>query len=155
MILQRVIPIFVSMILALLLEPESCYALQSHGATEGLYVHQMAHILFMGALAYLYWHTRITPDLVSKGWRYLRLFCLFFIGWNLVALLGHWVSLSLQPSDFIEHNNWHGQLLRPLSFLKILYYLAGMDHFLSVPALFFLYLSLRTFYVEARGGEES
>lgn len=155
MILRRVMPIISVLILLLLVAPDNCYALQSHGATEGLYVHQMAHILFIAALGYLYWHTRITPDLVSKGWRYLRLFCLFFICWNFVALIGHWVSLALQPTDFIEHNNWHGQLLRPLSLLKVLYYLARMDHFLSVPALFFLYLSLRTFYLEAKEGKES
>lgn len=138
-----------------LLKPENCYALQSHGAEEGLYVHQMAHILFMAALAYLYWHTRITADLVSKGWRYLRLFCIFFFCWNLVAFVGHCAGRALQPEDIINQGTWRVQLLLPLTKLKLFYYLAKMDHFFSVPAFFFLLLSLRTFYLDAKGGKES
>ena len=137
------------------LKPENCYALQSHGAEEGLYVHQMAHIIFMAALVYLYWHTRITTDLVGRGWRYLRLFCILFFCWNLMALIGHWAGHSLQPGDIINQDSWRAQLVLPLTRLKFFYYLARMDHFLSVPALFFLFLSLRTFYFEAMEGKNS
>ena len=63
-------------VLLVLGQTESAWALQAHGAPEGIYVHQMAHLLFMGALAYLYWHTRRSPVLVSKGWKYLQLFCI-------------------------------------------------------------------------------
>src|SRR5690606_16026838 len=51
-------------VLLVLGQTESAWALQSHGAPEGIYVHQMSHLLFMGALAYLYWHTRRSPVLV-------------------------------------------------------------------------------------------
>ena len=57
---------FIGIVTLLLLgQTESAWALQSHGAPEGIYVHQMAHVLFMGALAYLYWHTRRSQD---GGW---------------------------------------------------------------------------------------
>lgn len=132
------------MLLFLLFDlPEQAWALQPHGEPEGLYVHQMAHVLFVAALAYLYLHTRSTPDLVSRGWRYLRLFCLLAIAWNIIAFTGHIVH--------VHHEN------RPpgaaVDILESLYILTRMDHFLYVPALFALMISLRTFYREAKEGK--
>jgi len=131
--------LFLTAIFLLCLPSYSC-ALQPHGAPEGLYVHQMAHVLFAAALAYLYLHTRKTPDLVSKGWHYLRLFCLLMIAWNIVAFTGHIVEIRhhLRPSG------------APIDTFEILYILTRMDHFLNVPALFALMISLRTFYREAK-----
>lgn len=136
-------------VLLLLGQTESAWALQSHGAPEGLYVHQMAHLLFMGALAYLYWHTRRSQVLISKGWKYLRIFCILLFCWNLLAFTGHEAFEYLTPADFIDKNSWKEQIAAPLSFLKILYYIAKMDHFLNVPAILALVISLRTFYLEA------
>ena len=133
--------------------PENAWALQPHGAPEGLYVHQMAHILFMSALAYLYLHIRKTTALISKGWRYLRIFCLLFFLWNLVALIGHTMALYLTPADFINRGSWHAQIAAPLDFTKVVYFLSTMDHVLFVPAFFSLFLSLRTFYREAQKEE--
>ncbi|MCB2180838.1 MAG: hypothetical protein KQH63_02295 [Desulfobulbaceae bacterium] len=133
----------------LLVLPEACWALQPHGEPEGLYVHQMAHILFMGALAYLYWHTRKTKDLVGKGWRYLQYFCLFLIAWNIVAFTGHTLAHYLEPTDIISKGTWAAKLAPPITVIKITYFLTRMDHFLNVPALVALLISLRTFYYEA------
>lgn len=136
-------------VLLLLVQTENAWALQSHGAPEGIYVHQMAHILFMGALAYLYWHTRHSPVLVSKGWKYLRLFCILLFSWNLLAFTGHEAFSHLSPTDFIDKNNWNEQIAAPITFTKALYFITKMDHFLNVPALLALVISLRTFYLEA------
>ncbi len=155
MIKHYISSILLCLFFLFLLEPGNCYALQSHGAEEGLYVHQMAHVLFMASLAYLYWHTRITEGLAGRGWRYLRLFCIFFFCWNLVAFVGHSAASALHTQDIIGQGTWHARLLLPLGKLKIFYYLAKMDHFFSVPALFFLFLSLRTFYRDAEGGEKT
>lgn len=134
----------------LLLQAANAWALQSHGEPEGLYVHQMAHVLFIGALAYLYLHTRRTTALPSKGWRYLRIFCFLLIVWNLMALTGHELSVRLAPEEFIDIGTWREQLAPPITFGKIIYFIAKMDHFLNVPALLALFISLRTFYLEAR-----
>ncbi|TKB24781.1 hypothetical protein FCL47_16180 [Desulfopila sp. IMCC35006] len=134
--------------LLLLGQTETAWALQSHSAPEGLYVHQMAHLLFMGALAYLYWHTRYSPVLISKGWKYLRLFCILLFCWNLLAFAGHQAFEHLTSSDFINKNNLTEQIAPPLSFVKVLYSVTKMDHFLNVPALLTLTISLRTFYLE-------
>lgn len=133
---------------------ENAWALQSHGAPEGIYVHQMAHILFMASLSYLYWHTRRTPELKSKGWKYLQIFCFLLISWNILAFTGHYTFEHLTADDFIYKNTWDEQLVTPITFTKALYFITKMDHFLMVPALFALTISLRTFYMEAKRGVE-
>jgi hypothetical protein len=128
---------------------ENSWALQSHGEPEGIYVHQMAHLLFMGALGYLYWHTRKSPAIKSKGWKYLQVFCFFLIAWNIIAFTGHQALGQLSPSDFIDKDSWKEALAPPITSIKVLYYLTKMDHFLNVPGLVALVISLRTFYKEA------
>jgi hypothetical protein len=137
----------------LLLPAATAWALQSHGEPEGHYVHQMAHVLFMGALAYLYWHTRRTTALPSKGWRYLRIFCFLLFFWNLTAFTGHEFSGLFSADDFIDIGTWREQLAPPLNPFKIIYFFLKMDHFFNVPALLALFISLRTFYREARAEE--
>lgn len=146
---HRYIHIISIILLVLFGLAENCWALQSHGPPEGIYVHQMAHLLFTGALGYLYWHTRKSPVIESKGWKFLQIFCFFLIAWNLIAFTGHEAFGQLTPADFIDKNTWKEQLAPPISGMKILYYLTKMDHFLNVPGLFALVISLRTFYQEA------
>jgi hypothetical protein len=129
---------------------ENAWALQSHPPPEGIYVHQMAHILFMGALAYLYWHTRRTPAIESNGWKYLQIFCIILFLWNLMAFTGHEIARYLPPTDIIDRNSLQEQIAAPITFIKALYYFTRMDHFLNVPALLALVISLRTFYLEVR-----
>jgi hypothetical protein len=134
----------------LLLQSADAWALQPHGGGEGLYIHQMAHVFFMVTLTYLYLHTRRTQDLVSRGWRYLRLFCVLLFFWNLMAFVGHETAVHLSIDDFIDEGTWSAQLVAPLNALKVIYFVAKMDHFLTVPALLALFFSLRSFYLEAR-----
>lgn len=128
---------------------ENAWALQSHGGPEGLYVHQMAHVLFMTSLAYLHWHTRRTQD-AGKGWKYLRFSCFMLFCWNGLAFTGHEAFDYLTTADFLDKNSWSEQLALPITPVKALYYITKMDHFLMVPALLALVLSLRTFYLETR-----
>lgn len=128
---------------------DNALALQTHAEPEGIYVHQMAHILFMTALIYLYWHTRRTQEATSRSWKYFQLFCLFLIGWNILAFTGHEILKHLQNSDFILQDTWHARLAPPITLTKVLYYITKMDHFLIVPALLALVISLRNFYLEA------
>lgn len=133
---------------------ENCWALQSHGPPEGSYVHQMAHLLFSGALAYLFWHTRKRPALESKGWKYLQIFCVALICWNMLAFAGHEAYSFLQAEDFVNTDSLQGFIAPPLSFVKVLYYVTKMDHLLIVPALLALVVSLRIFYLEALREED-
>lgn len=125
-------------------------ALQTHGAPEGIYVHQMAHILFIVALGYLYWHTRKTEETSGQGWKWFQLFCLFMMAWNGLAFIGHETYSHLSTTDFLAKNSWDARLAYPITFKKVLYYITKMDHFLIVPALFALVVGLRKFYLEAK-----
>jgi len=128
---------------------DSAWALQSHGAPEGNYVHQLAHILFVAGLAYLYWHTRKTQETTSKGWISLQVFCVIMVFWNILAFTGHLAFEHLSNIDYANKNTLAEQLVGPITFVKGLYYVTKMDHFLMVPGLFALVVSLRTFYLEA------
>lgn len=137
---------FVSIITTLLVIPSRAWALQTHGAPEGLYVHQMAHILFMAALIYLFWDIR-RSSFHGRGWDYLQYFCLMMFLWNFIAFTGHFTHLSMEPTDFHTGDKYiQTYLAGPLTPVKLTYYLAKLDHLISVPALFFLYLALRSFY---------
>lgn len=129
--------------------PGNSWALQSHGAPEGNYVHQMAHLLFTGALCYLYWHTRKTPELTGKGWKYLQIFCLLFALWNILAVFGHETFELLEKEDFLHKGTWKEQLAPPISVVKLIYFFTKMDHLIFVPALFALVMSLKNFYHKA------
>lgn len=144
----------VGLVLMLLVIPDSAWALQPHGEPEGLYLHQMAHLLFSGSLIYLFLHTKKTKELQGKGWQYLQIFCILFAAWNLLALIGHEAAKFLEPEDFINQDSWFGIITGPVTSTKLLYFITKMDHLIYVPALFCLVIALRKFNQEAVKEEE-
>jgi len=139
----------------LLLLPGQAWALQAHGAPEGLYVHQMAHVHFIIALAYLYWHIS-RSTFTGQGWRYLLAFCVLMILWNVLTFVGHAADGLLSPDAITTTGDYlHERIIGPLGPEKILYYIAKFDHLLAVPALFFLFVGMRSLYraVEKHAGE--
>lgn len=137
------------------LSPADAWALQSHGPPEGLYVHQMAHIHFFLALGYLYWDIR-RSSFPNKGWNYLLIFCIFMLCWNVVAFVGHAVAGHIDANALSAVGGYlHGRIQGPYNIETIIFYIAKFDHVLAVPALFFLYLGMRTLYysVEKHAGE--
>ncbi len=131
-----------------LIFPDQAHALQSHAAPEGIYVHQLAHIFFLAALCYLFWDIR-RSSFPGKGWRFLQIFCIFMVLWNIVAFTGHWVGESIEATDIIESNGYlSSKIAGPITLRKLVYYFTKLDHIFSVPAMFFLYLSLRSLYLE-------
>ena len=127
--------------------PDTAWALQSHGAPEGIYVHQLAHIFFIASLGYLFWDIR-RSSLPNKGWQFLQLFCIFMILWNIVAFTGHWVGELIDPKDIVkEFGYFSSKIIGPLTVTKLLYYFTKLDHLFSVPAIFCLYLCLKSLYL--------
>lgn len=134
--------------------PGSAWAVQSHGAPEGLYVHQFAHIFYTAALCYLIWGIRHTV-FKSKGWRYLQVFCIFMILWNVVAFTGHSLDTLVDSASFTNDAGYLSTRLEgPFTSLKIWYYFTKLDHLFSVPALFFLYLGMKALYRNTMEGKE-
>lgn len=139
-----IIPLLI--VLTLLVDPSPALALQAHGAPEGLYVHQMAHTLFMAAVLYLFWDIR-RSSFHGRGWDYLQLFCLVVFLWNLASFTGHFTHFMIQESDFHIGSSYLQRALNgPLTHPKLTFYLTRLDNLILVPALFFLYLALRAFY---------
>ena len=126
--------------------PDIALALQSHGAPEGLYVHQMAHIHYCFALGYLFWDIR-RSSFTGKGWRYLQAFCVLMLLWNINAFTGHAVDVFLDAEAITAAEGYlQSRLLGPLTLQKMTFYITKFDHLICVPALFFLFIGLRSFY---------
>lgn len=159
MVLQSV-TVMGFVLVAMLAVPDAAWALQSHGAPEGIYVHQMAHAFFFGSLLYLYRDLGRSAS-KSRGWSYLKRFCLLMLVWNVVAFTGHTVATQLAP-EHIAHaaSYFNSILIGPMDLTKVVFYITRFDHLLVVPALFFLYIGLRTLFAgvenemsEGRGGQ--
>jgi hypothetical protein len=150
---NRIIKIllFAVPLLGAFLNPCEVWALQVHGAPEGLYVHQMAHLHYIFALGYFFWDIRRT-SFTGRGWRHLQLFCLLMTLWNVIAFVGHLAGIYLDPQVLLQTDSYlQTRLLGPITTNKILYFITRLDHLILVPALFFLFLGLRSFYRSVAG----
>ena len=101
----------------------------------------------MGTL--IYWIRKL-ESVREKGWRYIQYSALFFILWNIDAFAVHLldeqihaVVVSREASFQIKISTMEG-----LEWIRLFYYLAKLDHLLCVPAMFFLYLALRSLLCE-------
>ncbi len=140
---------------AMLIAPDSAWALQAHGAREGIYVHQMAHVFFFFSLLYLYRDFRRSTS-IGRGWNYLMWFCLFLMAWNIVAFTGHAVAAYLAPEYIAQAASYfHSRLIGPLNGIKAVFYITRFDHLLLVPAFFFLYMGLRNLYISVEHEQEA
>jgi len=137
---------FLLLSLALTVFPGDAWAVQSHGAPEGLYVHQLAHIFFLAAMCYLFWGIRQSA-FSSRGWRLLQIFCVFMVVWNIVAFTGHALVPYINSAHFIQDTGYlNAHLQGPFTSVQLWYYFTKLDHLFSVPALFFLYLGMKNIY---------
>ena len=134
------------LLLVLTVFPGNAWAVQGHGAPEGLYVHQLAHVFYVAALCYLIWDVRRSA-FRSRGWRYLQVFCVLMIFWNMVAFTGHILAAFVTSADYVSGTGYlDARLQGPFTSVKLWYYFSRLDHLFSVPSLFFLYLSMRAIY---------
>jgi hypothetical protein len=121
------------------------WALQTHGGAEGVVVHQLAHFQYLGALGYLLWDIR-RSSFRGVGWRYLQHFCWLMIIWNVIAFVGHFAQMSLPEGAISTEDGYlSALLLLPVDFGKWIYYITALDHLVITPALFFLFLAMRSF----------
>jgi hypothetical protein len=120
--------------------PRTALALQPHAAPEGLYVHQMAHILFAGTMMFLLYYLRKER---LPGLRWFTWAGILFILWNLNALVGHTAEVFVEPQDFLgTPADLYRRLLMsgPAAWA---YYLTKLDHLILVPAFILLYFGLQ------------
>ncbi|HOV86987.1 MAG TPA: hypothetical protein PLM79_11530 [Syntrophobacteraceae bacterium] len=125
------------------------WAIQSHPAPEGLYAHQLAHFLFIVAMALLSYWLQVNHFTVQRGWRLIQVSCLLFLVWNGVAILGHWSEEMLPAGVLLGNSDWGQRILFQGNPAAYLYFVLKMDHLVCVPAMACLLLGIRSLYREA------
>lgn len=129
--------------------PDHAWAFQSHPAPEGLYVHQLAHVVFIISMAFLVYWLEVNLFTRERGWRYIQVSALFFILWNLVAVSGHCVEEMVPRELFVGDPDWSQRLIAGTTLWVDLFYVLKLDHIVCVPAIVCLFLGVRTLYLGA------
>ena len=140
-------------VLALLLlaafSPAPAYGVQVHSAPEGLYVHQMAHVFFAGAMLFLFIYLKKVPLGHGTAWRYISLSFFFFFLWNVNALIVHTLEVYLPQDAIIAGSDfWSRRLALPFDLKRWIYFITKHDHIWCVPAILFLFFGTRSLYRE-------
>lgn len=127
-------------------------ATQVHAEPEGLYAHQIAHVFFILSMGILIYWLRERNLVKEKGWRFIQYAALFFILYNVDAMIAHYLDGREDIFERIDAGTWHARihLLKGPWELGLLYYIVKMDHLLSVPAVVFLYAGLRQLLKQAK-----
>jgi len=110
----------------------------------GPVVYPFSHLFFIASMAVLiYWLSR-RGTAMQPGWREILYSAIFFILWSAFAFIAHFLE---DPSGWIAASrigSWtlHIEPAGGNTFLAWIYYLVRLDHLMSVPAMFFLFLGL-------------
>jgi hypothetical protein len=134
---------------SIVLEGIPAEAFQSHPAPEGLYVHQLAHMFFVVAMAILAYWLQVNRFAEQRGWRLIQAACLLFILWNLDTILGHWVEEKIPSEALLGEPDWTQRISLAVSPWVPAYYLLKLDHLVCVPAVGCLMLGVRSLYRNA------
>ncbi len=131
--------------------PRPVQAIQPHVALEGFYLHQIAHLAFIGAL--LFFIYKLAQEVREHGsFRLLAWACGLLVLWNLDHLVGHLSALALSPQDFLGPEGDFTQRLVMSGPASWIYYLTSLDHFLLVAACYLFYRGLKALAKEPRTG---
>lgn len=123
------------------LAPASAWAVQSHsGAEEGLVIHQMGHVLFIGGLLFLLARLRRLTTSDYGGFEFKLFLCLIIL-WNALAFHEHWYQGTVSPDRFIRASGKITGFIISTP-LDALYYFSRLDHLLLVPAFLCLMAAL-------------
>lgn len=134
--------------------PQTALATQAHGAPEGIYAHQFAHVFFLLSMVILIYWLRQRRLTEKKGWLFIQYAAVFFILWNFNVLIVHFLDEQSTLVVVEKIDPWRIRISSPLGRVaEEFYYLAKMDHLFCVPAMVFLFLGLKTLLEET--AEES
>lgn len=122
---------------------EPAYGIQTHKAPEGLYIHQIGHILFGASMAGFMWRIKRSRLYSNKAWKYMAKGAFLLAVWNVWAFSGHVIEEIIPASQFITESHGMKSALIKQSYFEFLYCILKMDHLVCVPAIIFIYLALR------------
>lgn len=118
---------------------------------EGSYVHQMAHLLFAGAMIFFIFELRREELQRYKGFRNLMWAGGILALWNLDAVVGHTLEWGLSNPVILGHGLAKRLLMEDLS--TWLLYLTKFDHyFFLIPAIYLFYRGVRALAQEPHSG---
>ncbi|WP_456386205.1 hypothetical protein [Desulfolithobacter sp.] len=140
------ITVFLSTMGLFLARAIPAFAVQTHADSEGLFSHQLGHILFLAGMAYMLFRVH-RFSLQAPGWRQFRIFLWLIILWNIQTFAGHWLHSSISPDHFTG-NGGHTVTFRADCLLDWYFYFSRFDHLLLVPAFFFLFRALKRWSVQ-------
>ena len=143
---SRTTPLFQALgliILAQLFRAGPAHAIQSHGPPEGLYVHQIGHLLYGLAMLGFAIRIRLSRLAAQKSWQLMALGALMLALWNGWAFIAHVIATRIPATDFITNEQGVRMWVTLHAPVDWLYYIFKMDHLLCVPAILCIYLALR------------
>jgi hypothetical protein len=119
--------------------------------TEGSYVHQIAHLLFLGAMLFFIYEMRREGLQRYRGFRSLIWACWLLALWNLDAFVGHVSEWALIPTLQGQGLSQRLVMSSPNAWL---FYITQLDHFLLlIPAFYLVYRGLKAFAQEPETGK--
>jgi hypothetical protein len=121
----------------------SALAIQSHGGSEGFYVHQGAHLFWIFSIGRVACGICASSAIEERAWRFIATGFWLLTAWNIWAFTGHIVEELIPKENFIASAADGSPQLLVDSWLSMAYYVLKMDHLICVPALAYLYLGLR------------
>jgi len=111
--------------------------------TEGSYVHQVSHLLFLAALLFFIREMLQGGLVQQRGFRLIAWACGILALWNLDAVIGHALDWSLVNPVILGHGFTRRLLMENVH--TWLYYLTKLDHaLLLVPGIYLLYRGFKT-----------
>ncbi len=139
-----------SVLLFLSLMPQPCLAFQEHGATEGLFAHQLAHICFGSSMLWLFFMIKKSIYWKKKCWKAIALGAIILVFWNIMTFIGHILAPRSQYlCDITIPAN------RGIGFW--IWYLTKFDTLVSCLSMTCFFLGLRTLNrsIKTAGGKEN
>lgn len=121
--------------------PELAHATQMHSASEGVVVHQIGHLFFLISMVILYFTIQGKQLYGEKGWRSIQFSALFFVLWNMDALLVHFFDnqLHIVSARVLSMQDIQIESLDGSRQLSVLYYFLRLDHLLCLPGMICLW----------------
>jgi hypothetical protein len=94
----------------------AAHATQPHKAPEGLYVHQLGHLLFLLAMVLVCVRLYRTLLFAGRGWTHLKASAVLCTLWNLDSLVAHWLEEMMPAEPFVGQGGVWRQANPRLSF---------------------------------------
>lgn len=126
----------------ILCSPASGRAALLDWETQGSYVHQFAHLLFLGAMLFFIREMHQAGLQTARGFRCLIWTCWLLALWNLDAIIGHTIDWSMRTPIILGTELSRRLVMENIS--TWIFYIHRFNHFLLLPPAFYLlYRGLR------------